>query len=129
MISNETILEIKERASLLEVVSDSVPLKQQGASFVGLCPFHVEKTPSFHVRERDNSYHCFGCGESGNIIMYVMKQKGLSYPESIEWLAHRFGIEVKREGRGRSFPDSMEKKELSKYARVESSDKKIRLVP
>lgn len=97
MISQETIEEIKERANLTEVVSESVSLKRLGRNWVGLCPFHAEKTGSFHVRD-DRFYHCFGCGESGNIISYVMKIRGLSFSEAIEELAQRFGIAIKRQG-------------------------------
>lgn len=114
MISQDTIDEVKERASIVEIVSESLQLKRQGSSFVGLCPFHSEKTPSFHVRERDNGYHCFGCGESGNVIMFVMKEKGYSYPEAIEYLAQRFGIVVRREGGGKPRAQSSLKKDLAK---------------
>ncbi|RMG43101.1 MAG: DNA primase [Candidatus Dadabacteria bacterium] len=98
MISQETINQIRDKADILEVIGENVSLKRQGRNYVGLCPFHQEKTPSFHVRVDDNYYHCFGCGASGNIISYVMEVKGVSFPEAVEELASRFGIEVKREG-------------------------------
>ena len=68
MISQETIDQIKSSVRLVDVVSETVALKQRGSNFVGLCPFHGENSPSFHVHESDNFYHCFGCGESGNVI-------------------------------------------------------------
>jgi len=105
MIAQETIEEIKERTSLLEVASETVALKRQGANYVGLCPFHAEKTPSFHIRE-DKFYHCFGCGASGNVISFVMRSRGLGFSEAVEELARRLGIAVKREGGRRASQDA-----------------------
>jgi DNA primase len=96
VISEDSIKEIKERVSITEVVSDTVVLKRQGASLTGLCPFHSERSPSFHVREDDGYYHCFGCGVSGNVISFVMTSRGLSFPEALEYLAERFGIKLKK---------------------------------
>lgn len=100
MISHKTIEEIKERANLIEVIGESVALKRLGANYSGLCPFHAEKTPSFHIRDHGRYYHCFGCGASGNVISFVMETRGLSFPEAVDELAARFGIEVIREGKG-----------------------------
>lgn len=99
MISNKTIEEIKERANLIEVIGETVALKRQGGNYSGLCPFHAEKTPSFHIRDHGRYYHCFGCGASGNVISFVMETRGLSFPEAVEELGARFGVEVVREGR------------------------------
>lgn len=112
MISQETIDEIVERASLVEVVGESVVLKRQGASYVGLCPFHGERTPSFHVRDNDRFFHCFGCGESGNVIKFVMAMRALSFPEAVEELAGRFGIRIKHEGRVPGSPEPKSQKPL-----------------
>lgn len=98
MISQSTIEEIKERANLVEIVGESVQLKRNGANYTGICPFHSEKTPSFHIRDNGRFYHCFGCGVSGNVITYVMESRGLSFPDAVEELAARYGIEVKHEG-------------------------------
>ena len=98
MISQETIEEIKEKVRLVELVAESVELRQRGQNYVGLCPFHSEKTPSFQVRDADNYYHCFGCGVSGNVITFVMESQGISFPEAVEYLAARCQIEVRREG-------------------------------
>ena len=98
MISQQTIEEVKSRASLVDIVGETVTLKRTGANFSGLCPFHSEKSPSFQVRSADNYYHCFGCGASGNVITYVMQTRGLSFPEAIEELAGRCGITIKHEG-------------------------------
>lgn len=99
MISQQTIEEVRARANLLEVVGELVQLKRQGTSYIGLCPFHSEKTPSFHVREDEGYYHCFGCGVSGGAIEFVMRTRGLSFPEALEDLAARFGVEIKKEGK------------------------------
>ncbi len=98
MISQETIDELLERASLVEIVGEVVPLKRAGGNYVGLCPFHSEKSPSFNVRENEGYFHCFGCGESGNIFKFVMEMRGLSFPEAVEELAARYGVRVKIEG-------------------------------
>lgn len=100
MISQLTIEEIKERANLVDLVGESVNLKRNGANYTGLCPFHAEKSPSFHIRDNGHFYHCFGCGVSGNAITYTMESRGLSFPDAVEELAARYGIEVKKEGGG-----------------------------
>jgi DNA primase len=102
MISRDTINQVLDRCSLLEIVSESVPLKRRGSNYLGLCPFHSEKSPSFNVRESDHYYHCFGCGASGNVIDFVMRQRGLSFPDAVEELAARAGIKVERVGAPRN---------------------------
>ncbi len=100
MISGETIEEIKDKAKLLDVAGEYVELKRQGARFVACCPFHSEKTPSFHIRPDQNTYHCFGCGVSGNVISFLMQVRGLSFPEAVEELAARYNIAVRQESGG-----------------------------
>jgi DNA primase len=95
MITQESIEEVKERANLIELIGESTSLKRQGSSFVGLCPFHSEKTGSFHIRENGRFYHCFGCGASGNSISYYMHTRGVSFPQAVEELAERFGVALK----------------------------------
>lgn len=99
MISEETIQRVKEKASILEIVQEVAPVRRQGSRFVALCPFHKEKSPSFHIREEDKSYYCFGCGASGNVFTFIMQLRGLSFPEAIEELAARYRIPVIRTGR------------------------------
>src|SRR3954452_4405050 len=94
MISPETIALVKERTDLVALVGETVKLKRAGRSFVGLCPFHQEKTPSFHVNAERGFFHCFGCKESGGAVDFVMKTEGLTFPEAIRQLAERTGIEV-----------------------------------
>jgi DNA primase len=92
--SEEKVSEIRDRASLLEVVSDYVSLKKAGKNYKGLCPFHSEKTPSFMVNEEKQIFHCFGCGEGGDVFTFLMKVAHLSFPQSIEELAKRYGVQL-----------------------------------
>jgi DNA primase len=94
MISPETIALVKERTDLVALVAETVKLARRGRSFVGLCPFHQEKTPSFHVNPERGMFHCFGCHESGSAVDFVMKIDGSTFPEAIRSLAERAGIEV-----------------------------------
>ena len=95
MISARTIAEVKERTDLVALISEHVPsLKLRGRSYVGLCPFHGEKTPSFHVSRDRGFYHCFGCKESGGAIDFLMKLEGHTFPEAVRDLAERAGVTV-----------------------------------
>jgi DNA primase len=95
LISPETILAVRERTDILAVVGEHVPsLKRRGRSFVGLCPFHKEKSPSFHVNPDRGFYHCFGCKESGSAIDFVMRMEGATFPEAVRSLAERIGLEI-----------------------------------
>jgi DNA primase len=100
-ISDAAIRTVRERASLFEVVSDVVALRRRGRTAVGLCPFHVEKTPSFTVSEERGFYHCFGCGEHGDVFTFVMKTQSLAFPEAVRAVAERFGLPVPEEVTGR----------------------------
>ncbi len=91
-IRDEAIREVRERASLTEVISDTVALRRRGRSALGLCPFHAEKTPSFTVSEERGFFHCFGCGEHGDVFTFVMKTEALSFPDAVRRVAERFGI-------------------------------------
>ena len=103
MISNQTTQEVRTRASIVEVVSDYVTLRKAGQSYSGLCPFHSEKTPSFTVSEEKGVFYCFGCQAGGDVFKFLMLYDGLTFPESIERLAERYGIaiEVSQSGGGR----------------------------
>lgn len=94
MISPETIALVKERTDLVALVAESVKLRRLGRKFVGLCPFHQEKSPSFNVNPELGFFHCFGCKESGSAVDFVMKTEGQTFPEAIRMLAERAGIEV-----------------------------------
>ncbi len=89
--------ELRARLSLSDVVGRKVSLKRRsGSEYAGLCPFHNEKTPSFTVNDKKGFYHCFGCGEHGDAVGFVMKTEGLSFPESVEKLAREVGLPVPR---------------------------------
>jgi len=96
----DLIEEIKARVSIRDVVADYVRLSKSGANWKALCPFHKEKTPSFMVHEAKGFFHCFGCGESGNIFTFLMKMENLNFPEAVERLARRAGVELPKEDRG-----------------------------
>lgn len=94
MISQNTIQQILNRIDILDVVGAFVKLKRRGSNYLGLCPFHNEKTPSFTVSPSKELYKCFGCGRSGNAISFVMEHEKYSYPEALRWLAGKYGIEI-----------------------------------
>lgn len=97
-IRAEDIAAVKDRSSIVEVVRDHVTLRSAGVgSLKGLCPFHDEKTPSFTVRESAGTFHCFGCGEGGDVVAFVQKIDHLTFVEAIERLASRLGMELRRE--------------------------------
>ena len=93
-IPEDKILEIKNAADIVDMVSEVVHLKKAGKNFVGLCPFHTEKTPSFTVSAEKQIFYCFGCGAGGNIFSFLMKNEGLAFPEAARSLARRYGIDI-----------------------------------
>lgn len=97
MISPETIDRIREAMRVEEVVGEFVSLRKRGVNLVGLCPFHNEKTPSFHVHPVKGIYKCFGCSEGGNAIDFLIKHEQLSYVEALRWLAKKYHIEIREE--------------------------------
>jgi len=94
MIPQETVNRILDAAQITDVVGDFVSLKRQGADYVACCPFHDEKTPSFHVSPAKGIYKCFGCGKSGTAIGFVMEHESITYVEALKFLARKYGIEV-----------------------------------
>ena len=97
MIKPETIQKIFETAHVEEVVGDFVSLKKRGVNYLGLCPFHNEKTPSFVVSPAKGIYKCFGCGKAGNAVNFVMEHEHYSYPEALRFLAKKYNIEIEEE--------------------------------
>ena len=91
-ISEEILEKIKSQNDIVDVISERVRLKKSGRNFTGLCPFHNEKTPSFSVSQEKQIYKCFGCGEAGNVISFVMKEKNLPFIEAVKYLANRANI-------------------------------------
>lgn len=86
--------DLKARADIVQVVQDAVPLKQTGATYKGLCPFHTEKTPSFNVNRDKGFFHCFGCGVGGDVVKFVQLREQLPFPEAVRLLARRFGLQA-----------------------------------
>ncbi len=103
MITKDTIDRIFETVRIDEVVGDFVQLKKRGINYIGLCPFHNEKTPSFNVNPARNIYKCFGCGKGGNAVNFVMEHEHYSYPEALRYLAGKYSIEIEE-----SLPDPKE---------------------
>ena len=99
MNNNEIINQIKESLDIADIIAERVKLRKTSRGFMGLCPFHHEDTPSFHVYTETQSYYCFGCHEAGDIFTYVMKTEGLSFPEALKVLADRAGIKLEKHTR------------------------------
>lgn len=97
---NNFIDELKTRVNIVDVIGREVSLKKAGSSYKGLCPFHSEKTPSFNVNEERQFYHCFGCGEKGDVIHFVERYYNLSFVESVEKLCEDYGIRMPEQKRG-----------------------------
>src|SRR6201995_786621 len=95
---DEDVVEVREKAKVEEVVADYVPLRPAGGgSLKGLCPFHDEKSPSFNVNPQRQFWHCFGCGEGGDVISFLMKIDGLGFTDAVERLGDRYGVTLRRE--------------------------------
>lgn len=118
-ISEEILEKIKSQNDIVDVISERVRLKKAGRNFTGLCPFHNEKTPSFSVSQEKQIYKCFGCGEAGNVISFVMKDKNLPFIEAVKYLANRANIPLKL-GNGEQ-SQSNRKKDLLYRVNVEAA--------
>ena len=97
MLGQDTIERVRRQTSLVAVIQQVVRLQRRGRSFVGLCPFHKEKTPSFHVNDERGFYHCFGCKASGDAIRFVQEIQGLTFTDAIRELADKAEIEIVEE--------------------------------
>lgn len=95
MIDQATIDRIMDAAQIVDVVSEFVTLRRRGVNYIGLCPFHNEKTPSFSVSPSKGLCKCFSCGKGGNVVHFIMEHEQLNYYEALKWLAKKYGIEVK----------------------------------
>jgi DNA primase len=94
--AEDIVAKVKEQADIVQVISEVVDLRRSGVRYLGLCPFHGEKTPSFSVHPGNQFFHCFGCGESGDVISFVMKHQGTDFPSALEYLAGKYGIPLPR---------------------------------
>ncbi|WP_251861879.1 DNA primase [Clostridium sp. Marseille-Q2269] len=97
MISEDVVQKVIELNDIVDVISGDIKLKNSGRNYFGLCPFHHEKTPSFSVSQDKQIYKCFGCGEAGNVVTYVMKTKNIAFPEAIKILAERANIDIQED--------------------------------
>jgi DNA primase len=124
-IAKSTIQEVIDRIDPVALVSDYVRLEKRSGSYVGLCPFHNEKTPSFTVNPEKKLYHCFGCDKGGTMINFVMEMDKLSFPETIEFLAKRLGVQIVYENSGESREEAVKNTRLEEltelYRRVSVS--------
>lgn len=114
--SQDFIEKVREANNIVDLISQHVQLKKAGTGMSGLCPFHSERTPSFSVSEERQLYHCFGCGASGNVFTFLKNYKGMTFPETIEYLAERAGLEIPKEiidAKSKSdYKDAQEKQKL-----------------
>jgi len=112
-LRSDEVRRVKDRLDIVEVVGDYVRLKKAGNNFLGLCPFHDEKTPSFNVSPSRQTYHCFGCGRGGDVFSFLMERENLSFREALELLAERAGVDLTSDRgrflRERSLYDIMER--------------------
>ena len=113
MIDRQTIDRIVDAANIVDVVSDFVSLRKRGTSYVGLCPFHDDTTPSFDVSPVKGIYKCFSCGEAGGAVNFIMKHEQMTYPEALRWLANKYHIEI----RERELSDDERKAESERESR------------
>lgn len=90
----DVVARVKEQADIVRIIGEHVSLKKSGARYLGCCPFHSEKTPSFSVHPAKQFYYCFGCGESGDVFSFLMKYNNLDFPAALKELAHRYGIQL-----------------------------------
>jgi DNA primase len=111
-LSEEKVSEIRDRSNILEVIADYVALKKAGKNHRGLCPFHSEKTPSFMVNEEKQIFHCFGCGEGGDVFTFLMKAGHFSFPQAVEELAKRYGVKLPTRDLSVAQKKEMTKKEV-----------------
>ncbi|MBN1250517.1 MAG: DNA primase [Bacteroidales bacterium] len=94
MINQETVNKILERVEIVDIIQDFIHLKRRGVNFLGLCPFHNEKTPSFTVSPSKGIYKCFGCGKAGNAVNFIMEHEQMQYPEALRYLAKKYQIDI-----------------------------------
>jgi DNA primase len=110
MIPQETIQQIVSRIDIIEIINSFVKLKKRGTNYIGLCPFHNEKTPSFTVSPSKEIYKCFGCGRSGNTITFLMEHEKYNYVEALKWLAAKYNVEIEEK---ESSPEFKQQQQLS----------------
>ena len=95
--ADEVIEEVRSRNDIVDVIGSYISLKHKGNSHTACCPFHHEKTPSFHVSREKQMYHCFGCGVGGNVFTFLMEHENYTFPEALEALAERVGYDLPKQ--------------------------------
>ncbi len=111
MIDRQTIERIPDAANIVDVIQDFVPLKKRGVNYLGLCPFHNEKTPSFTVSPAKEIFKCFGCGKVGNSVNFIMEHEHLTYPEALRYLGKKYHIEIIEKERSQEEIDAQNERE------------------
>ena len=111
MIKQQTIDRVLDCCNILDVVGDYVTLKKRGVRYFACCPFHSEKTASFAVFPETGTYKCFGCGEQGNSVGFLMKHENMTYPEAIRTLAKKYNIEIEESEPSAEEQETQRKKE------------------
>ena len=94
VINDNVLDEIRDRADIVDLIGEYVDLKRSGSNYMGLCPFHSEKTPSFSVSPSKSIFKCFGCGVGGDVITFIMKRENLNFPEAVEFLAEKYNVRL-----------------------------------
>jgi DNA primase len=126
MIPQETIQQIVSRIDIIEIVNSFVKLKKRGTNYIGLCPFHNEKSPSFTVSPSKEIYKCFGCGRSGNAISFLMEHEKYSYVEALKWLAAKYNVEIEEKETSPEFKQQQQTADslyiINKFAQQYFSD-------
>ncbi len=117
-ISDAQLEEVRSRADVVQIIGERLPLKKAGRHFKGLCPFHQEKSPSFMVNPEKQIYHCFGCGEGGDVFSFLMKQDGLNFGEAVRLLADRYRITIAETGGEKPSAERSEKELLYRINRL-----------
>ncbi|HEX2287737.1 MAG TPA: CHC2 zinc finger domain-containing protein, partial [Gaiellaceae bacterium] len=110
-IKDESVRAAVDAADMVEVVSGRTQLRKTGARYVGRCPFHEERTPSFSVNAQDKLFYCFGCGKGGDVITFVRDTEQLDFAEAVEWLAERFRVTLEYEETSPQFEESRRRRE------------------
>ena len=123
IIAEDVIAEVRSRSDIVQIIGQSVSLRRSGANFLGLCPFHDEKTPSFNVNPARQFYHCFGCHESGDVFSFLMKVEGRSFVDVVEDLASRASVEVRYEGGNRGAAKERQRKRSERQSGLTLNDK------
>ena len=117
MVDKELIAEIKNSVNIVEVIGEVVSLTKAGRNFLGLCPFHGEKTPSFNVVEDKQFYHCFGCGRSGDVFKFIEVYRGVAFMDAVQIVADKAGIALQYQARPANQRLSIQTKNFMRFIR------------